>query len=139
MTMSQETLSKAVLDRLTSNTATGSVHALLAGRIYHLRAPDDGALPWLSFTLSQDQPQAYFDESDDVECQVTFDLWSNGSHGILVAQIINDKLHALLHRQPLTLEGYAQGQLVCMDRGMAQIDGQAIRIRSTWRLWASTR
>jgi hypothetical protein len=135
--MSQEILSKAVLDKLCSDKTTGSVHALLAGRIYHLRAPDETLLPWLNFTLSQDQPQAWFDESDDVECQVTLDLWSKGSNGILIAQIINDKLHALLHRQPLTIVGYAQSQMVCMDRGVAQIHGQAIRIRSIWRLWAS--
>lgn len=135
--MSQETLSKAVLQRLTSDTSSGSVHALLAGRIFHLRGPEDGALPWLCFSLSQDQPQGYFDGSDDVEAQLTIDLWSQASGGVGIAQIISDKLHALLHRQPLEVEGYAQAQVICVNRGEAKIDGPAIRIRSSWRLWAS--
>ena len=91
--MSQQTITQAIYDKLTSDQSTGSLYALLAGRIHHLRGPEEVALPWLSFTLSQDRHQAYFGQVDDVEAQLTIDLWSKAADGVAGAQVLSDKLH----------------------------------------------
>lgn len=138
--MSQRTITQAIHEKLAATQSAGSVHALAGGRVFHLRAPMETPLPWVRFTLAQDQAQAYFGQSgEDIETQLVFEVWHDAHAGAAAAQAINDALHAQLHRQTLDVPGLTDVQIFCLSRGVPELDAstKAIRIRSTWRIWAS--
>ena len=135
--MSQQALANALYAMLADSAAPQSIWADLSGRIYHLQAPPNAALPLLVFHIHADRPQAYFAGGDDLEVELHLDLWGAADDGAAALTAVQDKIMGLLHHQAVDISGYGNGECWAVDGGGALADGKALRITSRWRVRAA--
>ena len=135
--MSQQAIANAIYARLSDTVSTNSIWSHLSGRIHHIQAPPDSALPLLVFRIHMDRPQGYFDGSDDIDVELQLDLWGAAADGAAALAAVNAKIMGLLHRQTLAIDGYVDGECCAVDRGRTSVDDGTIRITSRWRVRAA--
>ena len=135
--MSQQALVNAIYAQLADTAAAQSIWSDLSGRIYHLQAPPNAALPLLVFHIHTDRPQAYFIGDDDLDVEVKLDLWGSAGDGASALTVVHDKIMGLLHHQPVVITGYGNGESWALDRGRAAADGKTLRITSRWKIRAA--
>jgi len=135
--MSQHAIAEAVYARLSDTSFAHSIWSDLSGRIYHVQAPANAALPLLVFHIHTDRPQSYFEGEDDLEVELQLDLWGNADAGVSVLTAINAKIEELLQYETLSIDGYRNDDCQAIDRGRATADDNALRIAGRWRIRAT--
>jgi hypothetical protein len=122
--------------KLIEDQSAGSLYADLAGRIYENEAPEDAALPLLTWEVVTDEPRRTFD-NDHLQTVIQFNLYGDADSGAKALELINDKLYLLLNRQTFSLVGYSDAQGLCDDLGSVTTDGLAHIIVSQYTIWAT--
>jgi hypothetical protein len=134
--MSQHAIASAIHRQLISDQSVGSVRALVGGRIHHLQAPPNTALPLVIVRLDKDQPQTFFDGSNDLRIEVVIEVQANDAATLLNA---SGRLFDQLHNQPLSIEGFRHATMRAVDRGREKADRDALTSTSRWLIIATTR
>ena len=135
--MSQQAIANAVYARLSDTELPHSVWSDLSGRVYHVQAPTNSALPLLVFHIHTDRPQCYFSGNDDLDVELQLDLWGATDDGASALTAINEKIMGLLHRESLSVDGYRNAECRAIDRGRATAGDNSLRVTSRWRIRAS--
>lgn len=118
MATAQQPIIDAVFAALTASTGNGTFYSAVAGRIYDTFAPDDPTLPFSVFTIVSDPTQGYF-TNDGIQVDFQLDVFGeivSATGGPKAARAIGDLGYALLHRQPITITGYAGCSMLCTAR-----------------------
>lgn len=136
--MSQQAITNAVYDRLSDTELASSIWSDLSGRIYHVQAPANSALPLLVFRIRTDRPHGYFSGNDDLDIELQLDLWGAADKGASALTAVNEKIIGLLHCESLSIDGYCNSECRAIDRGRASADYNTLRITSRWRIRASS-
>lgn len=118
MAVTQQAVCDAIYTLLTSIQTTGSVYALVGGRIYDTFAPIDPTPPFVIVNIVVDEVQPYF-VIDDMQLDFQVDVYGQiaGSiGGPKATRIIGDAAYTQLHRQPITITGYSGCSILCQSR-----------------------
>jgi hypothetical protein len=134
--MSQHAIAAAIHQQLISDQSAGSVWALLSGRVYHLHAPPNTALPLMIVRIDKDQPQTFYDGSSDLRIEVVIEVQANDATTLLIA---SGRLFDQLHNQPLSIEGFRHATMRAVDRGREKAERDALTSTSRWLIIATTR
>ena len=127
-----------IYNKLKSVTTAGSVYAYVSGRLYERQAPLDAALPLLVYRVVTNVPDRYF-ANPDIGAEFQIELYAAFPEVTAGTQIdtVNDTLFTLLDGTTLTISGYTGGAVMCIDRGIVEIESDAIYAISRWRVWAN--
>ncbi len=134
--MSQQAVAQAIHQQLITDQSAGSLWSVLGGRIYHLQAPPDTALPLLTVRIDEDEPQTFFDGSSDLRVEVEIELRADDASTLLVA---GDLLFDRLQHQSLAVDGYRRASVRAVERGRTKTDRDLLKATSRWILTATTR
>jgi hypothetical protein len=122
-----QALATGVYSLLTASQGAGTFYADLSGRIYEGVAPEEAALPLLTYMIVTDPPYETFG-SDDIDARIEMDLYGERRLGAKVLGDIAAKVVTALQGASVTISGHAGGVLMFTERGRRTIDGDAHRI-----------
>ena len=128
----------AIYTKLASATGSGTFHALLSGRYYHMEAPQNTAFPLSVFVIDSAENDDQFGGSRIMRGSVTFDIYCEAKAGAAVAMDIEEALFALLDQTQLTTGGsYGALTLQCVSRGVPSVSDEFIVMTTTYSLFTS--
>lgn len=134
--MSQQNVIDGIKTKLYADTGAGGVHTLVGGRIFEGEGNQNADLPLVVFGLVTDHHFGHF-TTDDLEATFQTDVYSDKANGAAVARVISDRLHALLHRQTITVPGHNAAETWCEERGVLTYEEDSCRIRQDWRIFGT--
>jgi hypothetical protein len=134
--MSRQAIAEAIHQQLIADRTAGSLWSLLDGRIYHLHAPPDTALPLATVRIDEDKPQTFFDGSSDICVEVEVEIRAGDASTLLAA---DDRLFDCLQHQSLTVDGCRRATMRVIERGRTKADRDLMKSTSRWILIATTR
>lgn len=128
---------KCVFDRAVATTGAGSFHESVGGRVYHLEAPEQSALPLCVFGLADNaEVDRRFSGDMHERYLFQFDIWvSNevtGGTPDATACDIDEKLFRQIDGQILTATNYDRITVLAVNRGQPVKDSDAVRITSQY-------
>jgi len=131
-------VAKAIYDRLASATGSGTFHALVGGRYYHMEAPQNTAFPLAVFSLEGIDNEDQFGGSRILRGAVTFVIFVEARTGAAVAMDIEEALFTLLDQQALTgTSPYGTLTLQCLARGVPSATDEFIMISTSYSLFTT--
>lgn len=137
-------MSQAIRDaihaRLVSDTADGSVWALVDGRIYEQSAPQSATLPLVVYSVTADPIDLHFGTVSTQRCEVEFRVHGplgqgetdGGSVDAQTVGAIESAIHSRMHLVSLTVTGLDRGLVVCRTRGVPEVLDDSHVSRSTY-------
>jgi len=127
--------------KLLSSQTVGSLYALCNGQIWHIEAPQSTAMPLLVYAMTGEQTSSYFVSSSITQhiIDVGFAFYFQTDQGVLAALTAEKALFDLLHKSSITPYNatYATIEILCISRGTAIMETDAIVINTTYRIIAS--
>lgn len=127
--------------KLIFNQAAGSLWALCNGQIWHIEAPQSTTMPLMVYAMTGEQTSSYFVSSSITQhiIEVGFAFYFRTDQGVLEALTAEKALFDLLHKSSITPYNgtYATIEILCISRGTAIIETDAIVINTTYRIIAS--
>ena len=129
----------AIHTKLGSATGSGTFHALVGGRYYHVEAPQNTAFPLAVWTLDAVDNDDQFDGSRILRGSVSFDIYCEAKAGAAAAMDIEEALFGLLDQQALTVSGSTYGTAVlrCISRGVPSATDEFMVITTTYSLFTT--
>jgi hypothetical protein len=129
----------AIYTKLSSATGTGSFHALVGGRYYHVEAPQNSAFPVCVYKLSDVINDDRFGGSRINRSLLTFTTYCEAKGGADLALDIDEALFTLLDQQTLAVSGSTYGNLnvQCIMRGAPYASEEFIILNSTYSLFST--
>jgi len=134
--MSQQAIAQAIHQQLINDQSENSLWSLVGGRIYHLQAPTNTALPLITVRIEHDQPQTYYDGSSDLRVEMEIEVHASDATTLLNA---STRLFDQLQNQSLSIDGYRHATMRTVDRGREKAERDAMTSTSRWLLTATTR
>jgi len=113
----RQTIIDAIYALLIANQGAGTVYAMTGGRIYDTLAADDPTLPFVVFTVVDDQLQQYF-SVDSIQMDFQVDVYGprdTSIGGPKACRVIGDAAMALLHRSAITISGANGCSILCQS------------------------
>jgi hypothetical protein len=127
--------------KLLLSQSVGSLYALCNGQIWHIEAPQSTTMPLMVYAMTGEQTSSYFVSSSITQhiIEVGFAFYFRTDQGVLSALTAEKALFDLLHKSSITPYNatYATIEILCISRGTAIIETDAIVINTTYRIIAS--
>lgn len=128
----------AIYTKLASATGSGTFHALLSGRYYHLEAPQNTAFPLSVYTISGIDNEDQFGGSRINRGTLSFDIYCEAKAGAAVAMDIEEALFTLLDQTDLTPSGtYGTLRVQCVSRGVPSVGDEFYIISPTYAIFTT--
>jgi hypothetical protein len=129
----------AIYTRLGSSTGSGSFHALLGGRYYHVEAPQNIEFPHCVYALDPVDNANQFDGTRILTAAITFDIYCVARLGAAAAMDIEEALFFLLDQRELAGVGVNYGgvSLQCLVRGVPSVTDEFIVITTTYSIFTT--
>lgn len=131
MNYDQSDLITAFYDKLKDN-----IGSQVSNRIYELEAPQNEALPHITFNLLNDNTDNSDMTMSNIDCEFEVNLWGWKKLGFQVLRVINDSLFNSIKKTSIIIDNYDNGLCWCSDRGTAEVNDDILLIRSTYRVFA---
>jgi len=132
-----ETIYGAIRTLLVADAGAGGVNTLTGGRIYHMQAPKDAALPLLVYTGVAEAVSGTF-TSDQFEFIIQFDVYGEERLGAVPVLQIADRVSDIMTRVNLSATGWKQARTEITGRGLASVEDEAVRVMQTYRIYADS-
>jgi hypothetical protein len=128
--------------KLLLSQTVGSLYALCNGQIWHIEAPQSTTMPLMVYAMTGEQTSSYFVSSSITQhiIEVGFAFYFRTDQGVLEALTAEKALFDLLHKSSITpynLTTYGTIEILCISRGTAIMETDAIVINTTYRIIAS--
>lgn len=130
----------AIYDYLAADTASGSFHAAVSGKYYHLETPENTQPPLCVYAT--DDPAALdlrYDGSENEVWRFRFIIFVLNTDPTpdVTALGIDAKLRTRLHKAALSAGGYDRLTVLCESNGIATKDEDAVRVESVYRVFGT--
>ena len=140
--MTIQAIASGLYTKLAGSTTAGTVYALCSGRIYNGEGPqhtDPAAtdMPMCIFTIISHDPDAQLFRARHIDAEVQIDVYTDKALGRAAARSVSDALITGFDHTSVTISGYAGGQMDCINPGIVEPDGDALRVMTTWRVTAT--
>lgn len=130
----------ALYTKLTADTSSGSLHDKLGGAIFHMRAPQNEALPLMVFSIVSGDPNEWFNTIVTQVVLVDFDIYVDTRVGMSATTgggTIEESLYDLLRSFDLTVSGHDRGVVIFETRNAQFVEEEAIRITDRVQIQAT--
>lgn len=119
---------------LVADQSAGTFYDDLSGRVYLSQGPQDTDLPICIVSLVSNMPELTFanDGGEMRSSEFQVDLYGHKDSGAKAVGDINTKLFDLMHDATLTVAGFTNVGVRCLDRGSPSVEEDAIRFMSRW-------
>tara|TARA_R100001086_G_scaffold169725_5_gene92513 strand:+ start:1784 stop:2191 length:408 start_codon:yes stop_codon:yes gene_type:complete len=125
---------KAVYAHLTGGS--NAFASAVGDRIFFAEAPAGTALPLAVYTMSPPAIERFFDDDARHTSEVTVSILSLTDQGADAAADIEALLYARLQGVTLSATGFDRALVRCLDRGTPEVDGEALRVDSSFEVIA---
>lgn len=138
-----QVLTRAIFSQLTADTYTvggfsgsNTFKTNMGSRIFLLTAPSSSALPLATFTMSDPATDHFFGGKRKQTASFVVSIFHKAEAGADVMLGYEQNLFSLLDRQSLTVANHDRGFVRNLTRGTPELDGEFIRIDSTFEIQA---
>ena len=126
--------------KLIADQTSGSLHDKLGGAIFHLRAPQNEALPLMVYSIVSGDPNLWFGGPVTQVVLVDFDIYVSTQVGLSATTgvgTIEESLYDLLEEFELTVSGHDRGVVTFVTRNAQFVEEDAIRITDRVQIMAT--
>lgn len=121
---------------LLADTTEPAAATLVSGRIYADQLPNDSELPAIRMAVITDNPAHRLSNGDSTTGTVQCDVYAKRGDSS-TAWAIDRAIHRVLKRAVITVVGFNNVQVQCLERGKPMKEDGYYRITSRYKLFGS--